>query len=276
MEISKAKMEGYRVIGIKDTDKEKLANHNQSSFSVEQEVKPAEVPEVEVSAPETLSEPVETPVHIEAPAATEETVVEKPAAEEVKAPEEENIFDRIAKESVAEPTVPKTPVTLETPAALETPVVPGEPVQSVEGNIFDKPAVQEVVQTVPKVSPKEEAFDTPAVSVLETPSEFYGLENDKNVKEELIDNAKINSAIPVKEEKQSSANLGADALSALKSLIEENESLKAENSSLKSENESLKAKVTELAESLNIANARTKAAETTLNEAIQRDVKTLN
>ena len=40
MEISKAKMEGYRVIGIKDTDKEKLANHNQSSFSVEQEVKP--------------------------------------------------------------------------------------------------------------------------------------------------------------------------------------------------------------------------------------------
>ena len=65
-------------------------------------------------------------------------------------------------------------------------------------------------------------------------------------------------------------------MSALKSLIEENESLKAENSSLKSENESLKAKVTELAESLNIANARTKAAETTLNEAIQRDVKTLN
>lgn len=273
MEISKAKMEGYRVIGIKDTDKEKLANHNQSSFSVEQEVKPAEVPEVEVSAPETLSEPVETPVQIEAPAATEETVVEKPAAEEVKAPEEENIFDRITKESVAEPTVPKTPVTLETPAALDTPVVPGEPVQSVEGNIFDKPAVQEVVQVVPKVSPKEEAFDTPAVSVLETPSEFYGLKNDK---EELIDNAKINSAIPVKEEKQSSANLGADALSALKSLIEENESLKAENSSLKSENESLKAKVTELAESLNIANARTKAAETTLNEAIQRDVKTLN
>lgn len=262
MEISKAKMEGYRVIGIKDTDKEKLANHNQSSFSVEQEVKPAEVPEVKVSAPETFSEPVETPVQTEAPAATEETVVEKPAAEEVKAPEEENIFDRIAKESVAEPTVPKTPVTLETPIASETPVVPEEPVQSVEGNIFDNPAVQEVAQTVPEVSPKEGAFDTPAVSVLETPSEFYGLENDKNVKEELIDNAKINSAIPVKEEKQSSANLGADALSALKSLIEENESLKA--------------KVTELAESLNIANARTKAAETTLNEAIQRDVKTLN
>lgn len=274
MEISKAKMEGYRVIGIKDTDKEKLANHVSSSFSVHQEVEPVEIVKEKVSAPETFSEPVETPVQTEAPAASEETVVEKPAAEEVKIPEEENIFDRIAKESaVAEQSVSEGSVTLETPAALETPVVPGEPVQSVGGNIFDNPAVQEVAQAVPEVSPKEEVFDTPAVSALETPSEFYGLKNDK---EELIDNAKINSAIPVKEEKQSSANLGADALSALKSLIEENERLKAENSTLKSENESLKAKVTELAESLNIANARTKAAETTLNEAIQRDVKTLN
>lgn len=278
MEISKAKMEGYRVIGIKDTDKEKLANHVSSSFSVQQEVEPVEIVKEKVNAPETFNQPVDTPVQTEVNAVSDETMVaEKPVSEETKVAEEENIFDRIAKESaVAEQSEPEGSVTLETPVEAEKHAEVEIPAQAVEGNMFDNQVIQEAEQTKPEVSSKEEAFDAPAVNVPETPSEFYGLENNVNVGEKVSDNVEVNDTIPVKEEIKSNVNVGAEALSALKALIEENESLKVENNNLKNKNEDLKAKINELAESINIANARTKAAETTLNEEIQRDVKTLN
>lgn len=256
MEINRAKMVGYRVIGIKDADKEKLANHVTSSFSVEQEAKP--VPETVMSAPEVVSEPVQAVETVETPVAepapVETTAVEPtPAVEETAQTSvpEENIFDRMAMESVAEPSAP-TPVVEPTPVVTPTASVQG-------GNVFDNPAiVKPVMPEVPEVVQNEESFDTPAVN-LTSPAEFYGNINNE-VKEDVA--APVNVENNVVEEKKISSNLGADALTALKALIEENESLKV--------------KVADLTEKLNIAEARTKAAETTLNAAIQRDAKTLN
>ena len=261
MEINKAKMVGYRVIGIKDADKEKLANHVTSSFSVEQEVK--SVPETIMSASEVVSEqaqvvePVETPVVEPAPVETPVDEATSAVEEEVQASvQEENIFDRMAKESIVDPSVSVTPVV--EPTSVGVPTASIEPVMQSE-NVFDNTAVvTPAVPEVPDVAQNEESFDTPVVN-LTSPAEFYDNINN-NVKEEVI--VPVNVENNVVEEKKISANLGADALTALKALIEENECLKG--------------KIADLTEKLNIAEARTKAAETTLNAAIQRDAKTLN
>ena len=115
MDLNNAKLEGYRVIGIKDTDKEKLESHMaESSFEVEVE------PEKEVVTPV-----VETPKAEEAPAvipASEPAVDVEPEVNTLEAPatqsavvdvapsvdaqvsepatsEDVNIFDRIAEKS---------------------------------------------------------------------------------------------------------------------------------------------------------------------------------
>lgn len=263
MDLNNAKLEGYRVIGIKDTDKEKLESHRaESSFEVEVE------PEKEVVTPVVETPVVETPKAEEAPAvspASEPAVDVEPEVNTLEAPatqsavvdvapsvdaqvsepapsEDVNIFDRIAESTpVAEPAV-ETPA----PVAPEAPSVPEE-VSPIE------------VASTPE--PQTEA-DT-----LSTPQQFYENMNNPVVPEtpevpsapEKVD-TKLDSVEPNKPLEQSST--ASDALEALKALIDENTVLKAQ--------------ISELTEKLKVAEARTQAAEMALNGAIQSETRTLN
>lgn len=166
---------GSRVIGIKDTDKEKFASISlESSFTIET---PSETSEVSVipepaATPETI---VQTPVEI-APV-QEPTPVVSEVKEEVKPAEPEptlestNIFDQIAAASPAEPVAPVTP---------EVPVMPvnSEPVVDVTSTEtatpIPEPANEPVVDVTPEPVP-EPVFDMPEVSSekLVTPQELY-------------------------------------------------------------------------------------------------------
>ena len=111
------KMKGYKLIGIKDEQKNILANNvPESSFTVEEST-----PKVEESTIEATPSVTETPKD-EVSVSSE--IKDVPASEPVQ--EENNIFDQIKAASVVEP-VPDAVVTPE--VSKVTPVViPGEPV----------------------------------------------------------------------------------------------------------------------------------------------------
>ena len=247
MDLNNAKLEGYRVIGIKDTDKEKLRSHMaESSFEVEVE------PEKEVVTPV-----VETPKAEEAPAvipASEPAVDVEPEVNTLEAPatqsavvdvapsvdaqvsepapsEDVNIFDRIAESTpVAEPAV-ETPV-VEQPVETPAPVAP------------EAPSVPEEVSPIEVASTPEPQTEADTLS---TPQQFYENMNNPVVPEtpevpsapEKVD-TKLDSVEPNKPLEQSST--ASDALEALKALIDENAVLKS--------------KLNELTEKLKVAEAR--------------------
>lgn len=253
MDLNNAKLEGYRVIGIKDTDKEKLKSHMaESSFEVEVE------PEKEVVTPVVETPVVETPKAEEAPAvipASEPAVDVAPSVDaQVSEPapsEDVNIFDRIAESTpVAEPAV-ETPV-VEQPVETPAPVAP------------EAPSVPEEVSPIEVASTPEPQTEADTLS---TPQQFYENMNNPVVPEtpevpsapEKVD-TKLDSVEPNKPLEQSST--ASDALEALKALIDENTVLKAQ--------------ISELTEKLKVAEARTQAAEMALNGAIQSETRTLN
>lgn len=172
------KMKGYKLIGIKDEQKNILANNvPESSFTVEEST-----PKVEESTIEATPSVTETPKD-EVSVSSE--IKDVPASEPVQ--EEANIFDQIKAASVVEP-VPDAVVTPEvskvTPVVI--PSVPvnepvekentetvseGSPVQAEESNIFDNAPAKETPVTpetskeevTPVVENSEPAFDMPAI-----------------------------------------------------------------------------------------------------------------
>ena len=172
------KMKGYKLIGIKDEQKNILANNvPESSFTVEEST-----PKVEKSTIEDTPNVTETSKD-EVSASSE--IKDVPASEPVQ--EENNIFDQIKAASVVEP-VPDAVVTPE--VSKVTPVVipsvpvnePVEkentetvsevtPVQTEESNIFDNAPAKETPVTpetskeevTPVVENSEPAFDMPTI-----------------------------------------------------------------------------------------------------------------
>ena len=168
------KMKGYKLIGIKDEQKN---NVPESSFTVEEST-----PKVEESTIEDTPNVTETPKD-EVSVSSE--IKDVPASEPVQ--EENNIFDQIKAASVVEP-VPDAVVTPEvskvTPVVI--PSVPvnepvekentetvseGSPVQTEESNIFDNAPAKETPVTpetskeevTPVVENSELAFDMPTI-----------------------------------------------------------------------------------------------------------------
>lgn len=167
------KMKGYKLIGIKDEQKNILANNvPESSFTVEEST-----PKVEDTPNVTETPKDEVSVSSE--------IKDVPASEPVQ--EENNIFDQIKAASVVEP-VPDAVVTPE--VSKVTPVVipsvpvnePVEkentetvsevtPVQTEESNIFDNAPAKETPVTpetskeevTPVVENSEPAFDMPTI-----------------------------------------------------------------------------------------------------------------
>lgn len=163
------KMKGYKLIGIKDEQKNILANNvPESSFTVEE------------STPNVTETPKDE-------ASVSSEIKDVPASEPVQ--EENNIFDQIKAASVVEP-VPDAVVTPEvskvTPVVI--PSVPvnepvekentetvseGSPVQTEESNIFDNAPAKETPVTpetstskeevTPVVENSEPAFDMPTI-----------------------------------------------------------------------------------------------------------------
>lgn len=172
------KMKGYKLIGIKDEQKNILANNvPESSFTVEEST-----PKVEESTIEATPNVTETPKD-EASVSSE--IKDVPASEPVQ--EENNIFDQIKAASVVEsvpdavvtPEVSKvTPVVIPSVPVNETVekenteiVSEGTPVQTEESNIFDNAPAKETPVTpetskeevTPVVENSEPAFDMPAI-----------------------------------------------------------------------------------------------------------------
>ena len=180
---------GSRVIGIKDTDKEKFASISlESSFTIET---PSETPEVSVTPePAVTSEAiVQTPAE---PAPVQQpTPVVPEAKEEVKPVEAEpalesnNIFDQIAAASPAEPVVPVTPEVLAMPAISE-PVVD---VPSTETSTPIHEPANEPVVDVTSGPVSEPAFDMPEVSSekLVTPQELYKQEEKTEKQKDAVE-----------------------------------------------------------------------------------------
>lgn len=172
------KMKGYKLIGIKDEQKNILANNvPESSFTVEEST-----PKVEESTIEATPNVTETPKD-EVSASSE--IKDVPASEPVQ--EENNIFDQIKAASVVEP-VPDAVVTPEvskvTPVVISSvpvnetvekenteTVSEGSPVQTEESNIFDNAPAKETPVTpetskeevTPVVENSEPAFDMPTI-----------------------------------------------------------------------------------------------------------------
>lgn len=180
---------GSRVIGIKDTDKEKFASISlESSFTIET---PSETPEVSVTpepavTPETIVQTPAEPAPVQQP-----TPVVPEAKEEVKPVEAEpalesnNIFDQIAAASPAEPVVPVTPEVLAMPAISE-PVVD---VPSTETSTPIHEPANEPVVDVTSGPVSEPAFDMPEVSSekLVTPQELYKQEEKTEKQKDAVE-----------------------------------------------------------------------------------------
>lgn len=198
------KMKGYKLIGIKDEQKNILANNvPESSFTVEEST-----PKVEESTIEATPNVTETPKD-EVNASSE--IKDVPASEPVQ--EENNIFDQIKAASVVEP-VPDAVVTPEvsnvTPVVI--PSVPvnepvekentetvseGTPVQTEESNIFDNAPAKETPVTpetskeevTPVVENSEPAFDMPTIenTVEPTSTEVENKVETEISKDDVVD-----------------------------------------------------------------------------------------
>lgn len=161
------KMKGYKLIGIKDEQKNILANNvPESSFTVEEST-----PKVEESTIEATPSVTETPKD-EVSVSSE--IKDVPASEPVQ--EENNIFDQIKAASVVEPVpdavvIPSVPVNEPVEKENTETVSEGSPVQTEESNIFDNAPAKETPVTpetskeevTPVVENSEPAFDMPAI-----------------------------------------------------------------------------------------------------------------
>lgn len=181
---------GSRVIGIKDTDKEKFASISlESSFTIENPS--SETPEVSVDS-ETIAAPqASTQNPVETAPVQEPTSVVPEVKEEVKPVEAEpteestNIFDQIAAASPTEPVAPVTP---------ETPVMPvnSEPVVDVTSTKtatpIPEPANEPVVDVASEPVP-EPVFDMPEVSSEKpvTPQELYKQEGKTEQQKDAVE-----------------------------------------------------------------------------------------
>lgn len=181
---------GSRVIGIKDTDKEKFASISlESSFTIENPS--SETPEVSVDS-ETIAAPqASTQNPVETAPVQEPTSVVPEVKEEVKPVEAEpteestNIFDQIAAASPTEPVAPVTP---------ETPVMPvnSEPVVDVTSTKtatpIPEPANEPVVDVASEPVP-EPVFDMPEVSSEKpvTPQELYKQEGKTKQQKDAVE-----------------------------------------------------------------------------------------
>ncbi len=180
---------GSRVIGIKDTDKEKFASISlESSFTIET---PSETPSVVpvTNTPETIVQtPVETaPVQEPTPVVSEVKEEVKPVEAE-PALESTNIFDQIAAASPAEPVAPVTP---------EVPVMPvnSEPVVDVTSTETATPIPEPANEPVVDVTPEpvsEPIFDVPEVNnsvgeKLVTPQELYKQEETIEKQKDIVE-----------------------------------------------------------------------------------------
>ena len=181
---------GSRVIGIKDTDKEKFASISlESSFTIENPS--SETPEVSVAS-ETIAAPqASTQNPVETAPVQESTSVVPEVKEEVKPVEAEpteestNIFDQIAAASPTEPVTSVTP---------EIPVMPvnSEPVVDVTSTEtatpIPEPANEPVVDVTSEPVP-EPVFDMPEVSgeKLVTPQELYKQEGKTEQQKDAVE-----------------------------------------------------------------------------------------
>ena len=177
------KMKGYKLIGIKDEQKNILANNvPESSFTVEEST-----PKVEESTIEDTPNVTETPKN-EVSVSSE--IKDVPASEPVQ--EENNIFDQIKAASVVEPVldavvtpevskvtpvvIPSVPVNEPVEKENTENVSEGSPVQTEESNIFDNASAKETPVTpetskeevTPVVENSEPAFDMPAIEHIST------------------------------------------------------------------------------------------------------------
>lgn len=198
------KMKGYKLIGIKDEQKNILANNiPESSFTVEESTPKVEESTVEEtpSVPETPKEEVSVSSEIK----------DVPAEEPVQ--EETNIFDQIKAASVVEPVpdaivtpevsnatpevIPSVPVT-EPVKEENTEIVSEEsPVQTEESNIFDNAPIEETSVTLetpkeevtPVVENSEPAFDMPTIesTVEPTPTEVENKVETDISKDDVVD-----------------------------------------------------------------------------------------
>ena len=180
---------GSRVIGIKDTDKEKFASISlESSFTIET---PSETPEVSVTPEPAVTSEAIVQIPAEPAPVQEPTPVVSEAKEEVKPVEAEpalesnNIFDQIAAASPAEPVVPVTPEVLAMPAISE-PVVD---VPSTETSTTIHEPANEPVVDVTSGPVSEPAFDMPEVSSekLVTPQELYKQEEKTEKQKDAVE-----------------------------------------------------------------------------------------
>ena len=198
------KMKGYKLIGIKDEQKNILANNiPESSFTVEESTPKVEEPTVEdaPSVPETPKEEVSVSSEIK----------DVPAEEPVQ--EETNIFDQIKAASVVEPTpdaivtpevsnvtpevIPSVPVNEPVKEENTEMVSEQSPVQTEESNIFDNAPIEETSVTLetpkeevtPVVENSEPAFDMPTIesTVEPTPTEVENKVETDVSKDDVVD-----------------------------------------------------------------------------------------
>lgn len=198
------KMKGYKLIGIKDEQKNILANNvPESSFTVEESTPKVEESTIKdtPSVPETQKEEVSVSSEIK----------DIPAEEPVQ--EETNIFDQIKAASVVEPTpdavvtpevsnvkpevIPSVPVNEPVEKESTEKVSEESPVQTEESNIFDnRPAEEPPVtletpkeEVTPVVENSEPAFDMPTIetTVEPTPVEVENKVETDVPKDDVVD-----------------------------------------------------------------------------------------
>ena len=198
------KMKGYKLIGIKDEQKNILANNiPESSFTVEESTPKVEEATVEdtPSVPEIPKEEVSVSSEIK----------DVPAEEPVQ--EETNIFDQIKAASVVEPTpdavvtpevsnvtpevIPSVPVNEPVKEENTEMVSEQSPVQTEESNIFDNAPIEETSVTLetpkeevtPVVENSEPAFDMPTIesTVEPAPTEVENKVETDISKDDVVD-----------------------------------------------------------------------------------------
>ena len=181
---------GSRVIGIKDTDKEKFASISlESSFTIENPS--SETAEVSVDSETIADSQASAQTPVETAPVQEPTSVVPEVKEEVKPVEAEsteestNIFDQIAAASPTEPVAPVTP---------ETPVMPvnSEPVVDVTSTETATPIPESANEPVVDVTSEpvpEPVFDMPEVSSekLVTPQELYKQEGKTEQQKDAVE-----------------------------------------------------------------------------------------
>ncbi len=231
---SKIKSEGFRAIGLKNSDVEKFNKVQESSFKVNEGVTETVSENNPVLEQSVSSTPTSQEVKQSVPAMNEQTATINPTPEPI-----------VEQAPVVEPVVESTSQQVEQPIVNEVP----------QTNIFDTPVPEHttVIQPEPEVAPQTEApaFDMPVIN--------YKKES------EIIPNASAPLETPVEfyksEEAETNAQMTEDPALAYLDSIEElvinaKEIIKSKNETIKNKDEMIKAlnqKITILTDELNKA-----------------------